>query len=137
MECLDWCPYLLLGIVSYKNGFAELLILHLLPLLNPWLIIEMQPVQVFLQVLLWQMFILTGSTSSIPYSRERSTRYSDRLHDISVTVSGCYKNVYVNSFFPCTTILWNSLPIECFALSYDLNGCTSTINRHLLTAVFY
>ena len=83
------------------------------------------------------MFILTGSAGSLPYSRERSTLYSDRLHDFSVTVPGCYKNVYVNSFFPCTTKLWNSLPMECFALTYDLNGCKSTINRHLLTAVFY
>ena len=40
-------------------------------------------------------------------------------------------------FFPCTAKLWNPLHIECFALTYNLNGCKSTINRHLLTAVFY
>ena len=28
----------------------------------------------------------------------------------------------VNSFFPCTARLWNSLPIECFPLTYYLNG---------------
>ena len=28
-----------------------------------------------------------------PYSRGRSTRYSDSLHDFSVTISRCYKNV--------------------------------------------
>ena len=50
----------------------------------------------------------------LPYSRERSTRYSDRLHDFSVTIPRCYKDVYVNSFFPRTARLWNSLPIECF-----------------------
>ena len=82
------------------------------------------------------MFICTGSTGSLPRSRERSTRYSDRLHDFPVTISRFYKNVYVNSFFPCKASLWNSLPIECFALNYDLNGCKSAINRHLLTAVF-
>ena len=49
-----------------------------------------------------------------PYSRGRSTRYSDRLHDFSVTILRCYKDVYVNSFFPRTARLWNSLPIECF-----------------------
>ena len=27
--------------ISYKNGYAGLLVLHLLPLLNPWLIVEM------------------------------------------------------------------------------------------------
>ena len=68
-----------------------------------------------------------------PYSRGRFTCYSDRLHDFSVTIPRCYKGVYVNSFFPCTASLWNSLPIECFPLTYDLNGLKSRINRYLLT----
>ena len=33
------------------------------------------------------------------YSRGRSTLYSNRLHDFSVTIRRCYKDVYVNSFF--------------------------------------
>ena len=69
----------------------------------------------------------------LPYSRGRSTRYSDRLHDFSVTIPRCYKDVYVNSFFSCTFRLWNSLPIECFPLTYYLNDFKSRINRHLLT----
>ena len=32
---------------SYKNGYAGLLVLHLLLLLNPWLIVEMWPASVF------------------------------------------------------------------------------------------
>ena len=36
----------------------------------------------------------------LPYSRGRSTCYSDRLHDFSVTIPRCYKDIYVNSFFP-------------------------------------
>ena len=81
-----------------------------------------------------------GSSSSelaqlvpFPYSRRRSIRYSDRLHDFSVTIPRCYKDVYVNSFFPRTARLWNSLPIECFPLTYDLNGFKSRVNRYLLT----
>ena len=69
----------------------------------------------------------------LPYYRGRSTRYSDRLHDFSVTIPRCYKDVYVNSLFPCTARLWNSLPIECFPLTYDLSGFKSRINRYLLT----
>ena len=69
----------------------------------------------------------------LPYSRGRSTRYSDRLHDFSVTIPRCYKDFCVNSFFPRTARLWNSLPIECFPLSYDLSGFKSRINRYLLT----
>ena len=36
----------------------------------------------------------------LPFFRGRSTCYSDRLHDFSVTIPRCYKDVYVNSFFP-------------------------------------
>ena len=68
----------------------------------------------------------------LPYSRGRSTRYSDRLHDSSVTIPRCYKDLYVNSFFPRTAGLWKSLPIDCFPLTYDLNGFKSRINRYLL-----
>ena len=67
------------------------------------------------------------------FSRERSTRYSDRLHDFSVTILRCYKDVSADSFFLRTARLWNSLPIECFPLTYDLDGFKSRINRHLLT----
>ena len=69
----------------------------------------------------------------LPYSPGRSTHYSDRLHDFSVTIPRCYKDVYVNSFFPRTARLWNSLPIECFPLTYDLSSFKSRINRYLLT----
>ena len=65
------------------------------------------------------------------YSRGRSSLYSDRWHDFFVTIPRCYKDVCVNSFFPCTTRLWNSLPIECFPLAY-LNGFKSRTYRHLL-----
>ena len=67
------------------------------------------------------------------FSRGRSARYSDRLHDFSVTIPRCYKEVYVNSFFPRTARLWNSLPTECFPLTYDLSGFQSRINRYFLT----
>ena len=69
----------------------------------------------------------------LPFSWGRSTCYSDRLYDFSVTIPRCYKDVYVSSFFPRTSRLWNSLPIECFPLTYDLNGFKSRINRYLLT----
>ena len=45
----------------------------------------------------------------------------------------CYKDVYVNSFFPRTARLWNSLPIEFFPLTYDLNRFNSKISRYLVT----
>ena len=69
----------------------------------------------------------------LPFSWGRSTRYSDRLHDFSVPIPRCYKDVYVNSFFSHTGRPWNTLAIECFPLTYDLSVFKSRINRHLLT----
>ena len=42
----------------------------------------------------------------LPYSWGRSTHYSDRLPGFSVCIPRCFKNVYVNSFFPCTARIW-------------------------------
>ena len=69
----------------------------------------------------------------LPFYQGKSTHYFDRLHDFSVTIPRCYKDVYVNSFFLHMAKLWNSLPIKCFPLTYDLSGFESRINRHLLT----
>ena len=46
----------------------------------------------------------------LSYSRGRSTRFSDRLHNFPVTIPRCYTDVYVKSFFPCTARLWNFWP---------------------------
>ena len=35
----------------------------------------------------------------LPFSWGRSTSYSDRLHEFSVTIPRCYKDAYINSFF--------------------------------------
>ena len=50
------------------------------------------------------------------------------MHDFSVIICRCCKNVYVNSCFPCMATLWNSLTIECFTLTYGLYGFNSSIN---------
>ena len=44
---------------------------------------------------------------SVPlsHSRRRSTCYSGRLLDFSVTIPRCYKDIYVNGSFPCTAKL--------------------------------
>ena len=82
------------------------------------------------------------------YSRGRSTRYSDVLIfwyffilDILTAWffyhhSRCCKDIYVNSLFPWTATHWNSLPIECFPLTYHVSGFKTRINRHLLTVAF-
>ena len=115
--------------LSYKNRYAELLVLHFLPVLNSWLIVKMQPASVFSIGITVDVLQNWLNWFHFPLS----TRYSDRLHDFSVIIRRCYKDVYVNSFFPRTARLWNSLPIECFPLTCDLNGFKSRIKRYLLT----
>ena len=69
----------------------------------------------------------------LPHSRGRSACYSDKFHNFTVTIPRCYKDAYVNSFFSRTARLWNSQPIACFPLTYNLNEFKAKINRHLLS----
>ena len=112
-------------LISYKNEYLGLFVLHLQLLWNLWAIVEMQLAYVFpvgitsvdarLNWLNWFHFLIFVEDLLVIL----------RLHDFSVTIPICYKNFYVNSFFPCTIRHWNSLPIECFLLSYDLSGFKS------------
>ena len=67
----------------------------------------------------------------LPHVCGCSTRYSNRLHDFVVTVPHYSKEIYANSFFPWMAKLWNSLPGECFPLTYNLNRFKANVNRHL------
>ena len=82
------------------------------------------------------MFFRTGSTGSTSlFSREV---YSLFLIDCMIFLS-LFLDVLrmsVSSFFPRKAWLWNPLPIECFPLTYNLDGFKSRINRHLLTVGF-
>ena len=51
----------------------------------------------------------------------------------AVAIPKCDKYFYVSSFFFRIARLWDSLPIECFPLTYDINGFKCKINRHRLT----
>ena len=73
----------------------------------------------------------------LPYSCGRFTGYSNKFNDFSVTIPRYYKGYYVNSFFPGTAKLWNSLPVEYVPLTQDFNGFKSRVNRHLLSLGFY
>ena len=76
----------------------------------------------------------------LPYSWGGSTHYSNIiLIDCMIFLSPFLDvtRMSVNSFFPHIAKLWNSLPIECFHFTYDLNDLKSRINRHLLTVGFF
>ena len=140
--CMEYCCHIWAGAPSCYLDLLDKLQKQICRIVGPSLADSLEPLAHRRNVASLSLFYryYFGRCSSelaqlvpLPFSRGRSTRYSDRLHDFSVTIPRCYKDVYVNSFFPRTAKLWNSLPIECFPLTYDLSGFKFRINRHLLT----
>ena len=140
--CMEYCCHVWAGAPSCYLELLDKLQKRICRTVGPSLAASLEPLAHRRNVASLSLFYryYFGRCSSelaqlvpLPYSRGRSTRYSDRLHDFSVTIPRGYKDVYVNSFFPRTARLWNSLPIECFPLTYDLSGFKSRINRYLLT----
>ena len=125
----------------WHAGLAGLLVCRICRIVGPSLAASLEPLAHRQNVASLSLFYryYFGRCSSelaqlvpLPFSRRMSTRYSDSLHDFSVTIPRCYKDVSVNNFSPRTAKLRNSLPIECFPLTYDLSGFKSRINRHVL-----
>ena len=142
LPCMEYCCHVWAGAPSCYLDLLDKLQKRICRIVGPSLAASLEPLahrrNVASLSLSYRYYF--GRCSSelaqlvpFPFSRRRSTRHSDRLHDFSVTIPRCYKDVYVNSFFPRTAKLWNSLPTECFPLTYDLSDFKFKVNRHLLT----
>ena len=133
--CMEYCCHVWAGAPSCCLELLDKLQKRICRTVGPSLAASLEPLAHRQNVASLSLFYryYFGQLAPLPYTRESSTCYSDRLHDFSVTIPRCYKDVYVNSFFPRTARLWNSLPIECFPLTDDLSGFKSRINRYLLT----
>ena len=123
--CMEYCCHVWAGAPSCYLELLDKLQKRICRTVGPSLAASLEPLAHRRNVASLSLFYryYFGRCSSelaelvpLPYSRGRSTRYSDRLHDFSVTIPRCYKDVYVNSFFPRTARLWNSLPMKCFPL---------------------
>ena len=123
--------------ITYKNGYARLLVLRLFPLQSMAYFRNIASLNLFYRYYFGRCAPEVAELVPLPYSRGRSTRYSDRLDDFSMTICICYKDVYVNSFFTCTARIWNFLARGCFPLTNDLSGFKSRINKHILTLCFF
>ena len=132
--CIEYCCHVWAGAPSCYLELLDKLQKQICRTVSPSLVASLEPSAHCQNVASLSLFYryYFGRCSSelaqivpLPYSRGTSTHYSDRLHDFSVTIPRCYKDVYVNSFFPLTARLWNSLPIECFPSTYDLSGFKS------------
>ena len=120
--CMEYCPQVWVGAPSCYLELLDKLQKRICRTVGPLLATSLEPLahrqnvaslSLFYRYYFGRCSFELAQLVPRPYSRERSTRYSDRLHDFSVTIPGCYKDVYVNSLFPRTARLWNSLPIEC------------------------
>ena len=140
--CMEYCCHVWAGAPSCYLELLDKLLKQICRVVGPSLAVSLESLAHHWNVASLSLFYryYLGRCSSelaqlvaLIFSWGRSTHYSDRLHDFSVTIPRCYKDVYVSSFFPCTARLWNSLPIKCFSFTYDLRGYKSRINRHLLT----
>ena len=140
--CMKYCCHVWAGAPSCYLELLDKLQKRICKTVGPSLVASLQPLAHRRNVASLSFFCryyfgrCSSELTPLLFPRGRSTGYSDSLHDFSVTIPRCYKDVYVNSFFPRTARLWNSLPIEYFPLTYDLNSFKSRINRHLLTVGF-
>ena len=133
--CMEYCCHVWAGASSCYLELLDKLQKRICRTIGTSLVASLEPLAYCQNVASLSLFYryYFGRCSSeltqlvpLPFSLGRSTRYSDRLHNFSVTIPRCYKDVYkdVNRF-------WNSLSIECSPLTYNLNGFKSRINRHL------
>ena len=125
--CMEYCCHVWAGAPSCYLEFLDKLQKQICRTVGPSLAASLEPLAHRRNVASLSLFYRCyfGRCSS------ELTRYPDRLYDFSVTIPRCYKDVYVNSFFPRTARPWNSLPRECFPLTCDLSGFKSRINRYL------
>ena len=102
LSCLGWCPSCYLELLDELQK-------RICRTVDPSLAASLEPLAYRRNVASLSLFYryYFGRCSSelaqlvpLPFPRGRSTRYCDRLHDFSVIIPRCYKDVYVNSFFP-------------------------------------
>ena len=112
--CMEYCCHVWAGAPSCYLELLDKLQKPIYRTVGPSLAAFLEPLVYLQKVASWSLFYryYFGRCSSeltelvpLAYSQGRSLRYSYRLHDFSATISRCYKDVYVNSFFPCTARL--------------------------------
>ena len=144
--CMEYCFHVLAGTPSCYLELLDKLQQRIYRTVDPSLAASLEPLahrqnvaslSLFYNYYFYKCSSEVAELVPIPYSRGRSTRYCDILYDFSVTIPRYCKDFYVNSFFPRTAILWNSLPIECFPLTKDLSVFKSRINRHVFNCNFF
>ena len=119
--CMEYCCHVWAGAPSCHLELLDKLRKRICRTVVPSLVTSLQPLAhrrngasiiLFYRRYFGRCSSELAQLAPLPFSWGRSTRYSDRLHDFSVSIPRCYKDFYVNSFWPRTARLWNSLSIE-------------------------
>ena len=112
--CMEYCCHVWAGAPSCYLELLDKLQKRICRTIGPSLAASLEPLVHCRNIASLSLFYrhYLGRCSSeparlapLPLSWGRSNRYSHRLHDFTVTITTCYKDVYVNSFFPCTATL--------------------------------
>ena len=119
---------------SYKNEYAELLVLHLLVLLNFSSHRNVASLSLFYRYyfhvlqnwLNWFHFLFLEGGLLVTLT--------DCMNFLSPFLD--VTRVSVNSFFPRTARPWNPLLIECFPSTYNQNGFKGCV-RYVLASLFF
>ena len=107
--CIEYCCHIWAGVPSCYLELLDKLQKQICRTVGPSLAASLEPLAHHRNVASLSLLFryCFGRCSSelaqlvpLPFSGGRSTRYYDRLHDFSVTIPKCYKDVDVNSFFP-------------------------------------
>ena len=123
--CMEYCCHVWTGAPSCYLDLLDKIQKRICRIVGPSLAASLEPLahrqnvaslSLFYRYYFGRCSLELAQLVPLPFSRGRSTRYSDRLHDFSVTIPRCYKDVYVHSFFPRTAKLWNAYRM----LSFDL-----------------
>ena len=112
--CMKYCCHVWAGAPSYYLELLEKLQKRICRTVSPSHTVSVEPLAHCRNIASFSLFCsyYFGRISSelaelvpLPYPRGNFTRYSDNLHDFSVTIPSCYRDVYVNSFLPRTARL--------------------------------
>ena len=83
-----------------RNKYVVLLVLHLLLFLNLAHYQNKANLSLFYRCHFGSCSSNSVKSISLPYSHEMIICDANKLHDFSVIIPRCLKNVYVSSFFP-------------------------------------
>ena len=138
--CMEYCCHIWGGASADVLGLLDSIQKRIANIVGPTLAATLQPLSHRRDVASLSLFYkyyhgrCSAELLSLvppPKVAKRVTRLSANSHPFTVAVPTCKKSFYSSSFFPRTSVLWNSLPLSCFPDSYDLHSFKSRANRFL------